>query len=66
MQISPGSVDAAASAVADVAQSVADDSGSEAAVEEGAGQTALGWLEVFLEGFGPEFCDPQQDADCGT
>ena len=55
--------DSASSATQDLATAVAEPDASDQAVAATAA-AALGWLEVFLEGFGPEFCDPALDTDC--
>lgn len=56
--------DAASSATEAIAEASVQRSTDDTAAEASDSESALGWLEVFLEGFGPEFCDPSVDTDC--
>jgi len=56
----------ASSAVQSIADASAEEGGAAAGDDQDRTEEALGWLEVFLEGFGPEFCDPQDDPQCGA
>jgi hypothetical protein len=56
----------AASASQSLAQAAVEDSGAAASVAQSMSQTALGWLEVFLEGYGDadKPCDADRDPSC--
>jgi len=56
--------DTAASVVAEVAEAAAESGGGDTATSESLAASALGWLEVFLEGFGEEFCDSSEGDKC--
>ena len=56
----------ATSASQNIAQAAVDDSKTASSVSQSVSQSALGWLEVFLEGYGDEQCDPASDPKCRT